>query len=105
MYTYDARDYQFNRAQTGYIGEYDLNLSGNIKNRVYLGVTVGIRDVHYNSYTEYSENLMPVVDEDVTYVGMRDNHKITGWGFNVKGGIIVRPVEESPFRLGLTVLL
>lgn len=103
MYTYDARDYQFNRAQTGYIGEYDLNLSGNIKNRVYLGVTVGIRDVHYNSYTEYSENLMPVVDEDITYVGMRDNHKITGWGFNVKGGIIVRPVEESPFRLGLTV--
>ena len=55
MYTYDSESYQFDRAQTGYIGEYDFNLSGNINNRVYLGVTVGVKDVHYNSYTEYSE--------------------------------------------------
>lgn len=102
MYTYDSESYQFDRAQTGYIGEYDFNLSGNINNRVYLGVTIGVKDVHYNSYTEYSEVLKPLID-DITYVGMRDDHKITGHGFEVKVGAIVRPVEESPFRLGVSV--
>ena len=102
MITYDSEGYKFDRAQTGYIGEYDFNLSGNINNRVYLGVTVGVKDVHYNSYTEYSENLKPLLD-DITYVGMRDDHKITGHGFEVKVGAIVRPVEESPFRLGVSV--
>ena len=87
MYTYDSESYQFDRAQTGYIGEYDFNLSGNINNRVYLGVTVGVKDVHYNSYTEYSEVLKPLID-DITYVGMRDDHKITGHGFEVKVGAI-----------------
>lgn len=103
MFTYDSEGYQFDRAQTGYIGEYDFNISGNINNRVYLGVTVGLKDVHYNSYTEYSEKLLPQIDDDVTYVGMRDDHKITGHGFEVKVGAIVRPVEESPFRLGVSV--
>lgn len=102
MFTYDSEGYQFDRAQTGYIGEYDFNISGNINNRVYLGVTVGLKDVHYNSYTEYSEVLKPLTD-DITYVGMRDDHKITGHGFEVKVGAIVRPVEESPFRLGVSV--
>jgi len=102
LFYYASDDYQFNRAQTGYIGEYDLNFSGNINNRVYLGVTVGIKDVHYNSYTEYQENLIPLVD-NITYVGMRDDHRITGHGFAIKAGIIVRPVEESPFRIGASV--
>ncbi len=99
---YAADDYKFDRAQTGYIGEYDINLSGNIKNRVYLGLTVGLKDVHYSSYTEYSETIIPLID-DINYVGMRDDHHITGYGFDIKAGIIVRPVEESPFRIGASV--
>ncbi len=102
MYTIDSKDYQFDRAQTGYIGEYDVNLSGNVNNRVYLGMTVGIKDVHYNSYTEYSENLAPVLD-GINFVGMKDDHRITGYGFDIKAGVIVRPVEESPFRFGVSV--
>lgn len=102
MYYFDSRDYQFDRAQTGYIGEYDLNISGNINNRVYLGMTVGIKDVHYKSYTEYSETLVPQAT-DINFVGMKDDHQITGHGFNIKAGIIVRPVEESPFRVGVSV--
>ncbi len=102
LYTYDASDYQFNRAQTGYIGEYEFNFSGNIKNRVYLGLTVGLKDVHYSSYTEYSENLVSLLD-NINYVGMRDDHRITGSGFDVKAGIIVRPIEESPFRIGASI--
>ncbi|MBR2151229.1 MAG: hemin receptor [Prevotella sp.] len=96
--TYDAQNYHFDRAQTGYIGEYDFNISGNLNNRVYLGLTMGLKDVHYSSYTEYGEQLL--IGERVL---MRDDHRITGLGFDVKAGIIVRPVEESPFRLGVSV--
>ena len=99
----DSKGYQFDRAQTGYIGEYDFNLSGNINNRVYLGLTAGIKDVHYNAYTEYSETLAALSDPDLNYVGMKDSHKITGHGFDIKAGIILRPIEESPFRVGVSV--
>ena len=84
MFYIDATDYQFDRAQTGYIGEYDFNLSGNINNRIYLGLTVGVKSVHYDSYTEYSENLSPISgDLNLMYVGMSDSHKITGYGYDV----------------------
>ena len=99
---YDATDYQFDRAQTGYIGEYDFCLSGNINNRVYLGLTVGVKDVHYNSYTEYGDNLLSS-DPGASYLGIIDDHRITGQGFDVKAGIIVRPIDESPFRFGVSV--
>ncbi len=101
--TVDAIDYDFNRAHTGYIGEYDFNISGNIKNRVYLGLTLGLKDVHYNGYSEYFEHLNSLTDPSLTSVLMTDDHHITGTGVEVKGGIIVRPVEESPFRLGVSV--
>ena len=97
--------YDFKRANTGYIGEFDLNISGNIKNRLYLGLTVGIHNVNYKNYSEYYEylyndNTQRDVFRDVL---ISDNHKITGHGFNIKAGIIARPIEESPFRIGLSV--
>ena len=104
MYYIDATDYQFDRAQTGYIGEFDFNLSGNINNRLYLGLTVGVKSVHYDSYTEYSENLVPESgDPNFSFVGISDSHKITGHGYDVKAGAIVRPFEESPFRFGVSI--
>ncbi len=96
-------DYTFDRAHTGYIGEYDFNLSGNINNRVYLGLTVGIHDVHYNAYSEYFEHLNSPTMPSLTSVLMSDDHRITGQGYDVKAGIIVRPFEASPFRFGVSV--
>jgi len=100
-WTYDdALSYQFDRAAKGYIGEYDFNISGNINNRVYLGLTVGIHDVHYKNYSEYTESMATLRNYSLT---VTDNREITGSGFDVKAGIIVRPIEESPFRFGLSV--
>lgn len=103
VYTVDADSYVLDRAQTGYIGEYDLNLSGNINNRVYLGLTVGFKDVHYKAQTSYVEALVSYSDPNRDYVCITDNHKITGNGFDLKAGVIVRPIEESPFRFGLSI--
>ena len=98
--------YQFDRSHTGYVGEYDFNVSGNINNRVYLGLTVGIHDVHYKHYSEYSERLPIYNGQNVDhYEGLTvaDDREITGTGFDVKFGVILRPVEASPFRVGLYV--
>ena len=98
---YDADKYRFDRSHTGYIGEYDFNISGNINNRVYLGLTVGVHDVHYNHYSEYSEDYP--VNNGYYGITVSDDRSITGTGFDFKAGIIVRPVETSPFRVGLYV--
>lgn len=99
---YGGERYDFNRSVSGYIGSYDINLSGNIKNRIYLGLTVGITDVHYKDYSEYYETLQPNLD-NIGSVLISDQRSITGTGFNVKAGVIFRPIEESPFRIGLSI--
>ncbi len=100
MYFYfPATSYEYNRAQKGYIGEYDLNISGNIKNRVFLGVTFGIHDVHYKHYSEYGEKFQENED-GIKGLTMIDDKRVSGTGTEIKFGAIVRPVENSPFRIG-----
>ena len=53
LHDYAGESYDFTRANTGYIGEFDFNISGNIKNRLYLGLTIGIHNVNYKNYSEY----------------------------------------------------
>ena len=99
----EANRYTFDRAHTGYIGEYDFNLSGNINDRIFLGLTFGLYDVHYKGNSTYIENL---VDQQGTNVGtltLNDNRKITGSGIDLKFGAIFRPIETSPFRIGIYV--
>lgn len=100
LYDYAGIDYRFDRAHTGYISEYDFNISGNINNRLYLGLTIGVHDVNYKSYSEYYEQLSST---DFPDVRITNNHKISGYGYNVKAGIIFRPLAESPFRIGAAV--
>ncbi len=87
----------------GYIGNFDFNFSGNIHNRFFLGLTVGIKNVSYHNDNAYAETLVDLNDEDRgTYTNV-DERKVTGAGFNLKFGMIFRPVETSPFRIGLYV--
>ena len=106
-YFNDASAYTFDRAHRGWIADYDFNLSGNYNDRFFWGLTVGVKDVHYKGYSEYSESLMSY-DKNGNYgfcgsVSYGDERKITGTGINLKAGIIVRPLEESAFRLGAYV--
>ena len=99
---YNATDYSFGRESSGYIGEYNFNISGNSNDRFYWGFTFGLYDVHYDATTQYTENLVDG-SNSIGKVTLNDRRKITGSGFDVKAGIIFRPVEESPFRVGLYV--
>ncbi len=97
-YYEEANSYTFDRRHWGYVADYDFNLSGNINNRVYLGLTIGIHDVHYKHYSEYTEYF-----PKNSPIQVADDRKINGTGANVTAGVIFRPVEYSPFRIGLSI--
>ena len=98
-YNYEkATGYTLDRAHTGYIGNYDFAVSGNLNDRVYLGLTFGMKDVHYKGYSEYREDF-----NNTGGVLVSDERKVTGSGFDITAGVIVRPVAESPFRIGAYV--
>lgn len=94
----NATDYMYGQWEHGYIGEYDFNLSGNINDRVFLGFTAGIHDVHYRNNGFYSESL-----EQGTFAENTEYLKMTGTGYDIKMGVIFRPFETSNFRVGLYV--
>ena len=98
-YNFPATGYLYNQENKGYIGEYDMNLSANLNDHVYLGLTMGIHDVHYKGYAEYTENFVHNAN-NIPGLTLNDSREITGTGFDVKLGAIVRPMAESPFRLG-----
>lgn len=101
---YDAANgYDFNRSQHGYIGNYDFNISGNVNDRVYLGLTLGLRTVNYKGYSEYVENLVDKSNKAIGTATIADERKVTGTGFDLSAGVIFRPIEESPFRIGFSV--
>ena len=89
-------EYLFGQYQQGYIGEYDFNISGNIRDRVFLGFTLGLHDVNYNSNSYYTENL-----ERNVHSSAWESLRISGVGVDFKFGAIFRPIENSPFRFGV----
>lgn len=97
-YAFPMDNYTMDRAHKGYISEYDINLSGNINDRVYLGFTVGIYDVTYRHFGEYTES-----EGGIQRVFVADDRHIDGSGFDIKAGVIFRPIEESALRFGLSV--
>ena len=101
-YYYPANYYMLDRTHEGYIGEYDFNISGNIKDRVYLGLTIGLHDVHYRHYGLYTEFFDSNL-ENIEGLTVGDDREISGTGVDFKAGVIVRPIENSPFRIGLSV--
>lgn len=108
-YRFDGDNYDFHRGNKGYIGEYDLNISGNINDRVYLGVTVGIHAVHYRGNSDYFENVRTSPQEFshrdpiLSTLELEDSRDIDGTGYDVKFGAVIRPIESSPFRFGLYI--
>ena len=54
----EANQFGFGQYQHGYIGTYDFNISCSLRNQVWLGLTIGIHDVHYNSNSFYGENFV-----------------------------------------------
>ena len=93
----NSHAYSYYKSTWGSVQQYDLNLSANFDNRVYFGVTMGIYNVDTHSSLDYGEQLT-----EGNYL-MRYDERLTGTGFDAKFGLVFRPIEESPFRIGLAV--
>jgi hypothetical protein len=87
--------------ETGGISEYDFSVAFNVEDRFYFGATIGAYDLKYNLFSTYNE---AVNDADgAGDIWVDNNYRLEGTGVDVKLGAIIRPLEESPFRIGLAV--
>ena len=102
IYYRPANAYNALRDNTGYISEFDFNFSANFNDRVYIGLTFGLKDVNYKSEYNYKETLLDgAYGYPTGNYSFYENRKISGTGFDLKFGAIIRPSEYSPFRFGL----
>ncbi|MCM1452714.1 MAG: hypothetical protein NC102_10690 [Clostridium sp.] len=104
-------DAMYNVREQGYVDEYNISFGGNFENIVYWGVSVGITDLNYTRTIGYSESMENarihnVSDGDPTVTGnayydLQSRKYINGTGWNLKFGLILKPINE--FRIGLAV--
>ena len=118
---WDGENNNFYSEERGGISQYDFNVAFNIEDRFYIGATLGVYDVDYSLYSSYTENLYgytpadgsdkniyPIWEEGDMVVNnggytLENYYGLTGTGVDLKLGVIVRPIEDSPFRVGLAV--
>lgn len=86
----------------GSLDAYEFNVSTNIDNRYFFGLTLGLDDVDFLRTTDYWEQRTDK-SGNIQDFGYANEQRITGTGFNFKFGAIVRPFANSPFRVGVTV--
>lgn len=100
-------DAYFLSRERGGIDQYDFNISFNVNDRFYFGVTLGAYDVDYNKYSLYDEMYAYTWEGDGQIYeegySLESFNRIHGSGFDFKFGTIFRPIEDSPLRIGLAV--
>lgn len=99
---YGANNNYYSREEGG-INQYDFNVAFNIEDRIYLGATLGVYDVNYTRYSSYIENLLDDKGGDNGYYNLENWMNTEGTGVDLKLGVIARPFENSPFRIGFAV--
>lgn len=98
--------------ERGWMDEYNISFGGNVSNVVYWGLGVGITDLSYRRDVSYSEsmanasvnnfwgNQTATVDGNAGYY-LDNAKKITGSGFKLDFGVIVKPINE--LRIGAAI--
>lgn len=102
---YNGEKAFYTHDQWGGLNAFDINVSGNANDRFYWGLTLGFENLKYHAYTDYFE-MSSIVEDGIEKHGdysLSNDRQIDGWGFNMKFGFIVRPIEDKPLRLGLTM--
>ncbi len=80
--------------RVGNIGEYSFSLAANYADIVYLGFTFGIQNVYFKEVSTYTESDDAGIQPDFSSFTMREHLSTSGSGYNVKMGIIVRPIDQ-----------
>ena len=91
---------QINRIDTrGTANEVALSFGNNLQDKVHLGVSVGIPFYSFEKEQLYTEeDLSGNTDNDFGSFEIMERYRTTGVGFNLKAGLIFRPIQR--LRLG-----
>lgn len=81
--------------QRGNQDVFDMNISTNIWDMVYIGATVGFYKLDYSRYSNYYEK-----DQHGDIYILNNNYNVRGSGYDLKLGAIVRPFRYSSFKIG-----
>lgn len=95
-YYYPGESCEYQESLSGNIDAWDFNLSFNLYDAIYLGVTLTTYDVNYKMGSVYSE-----VVEGGNYT-LENFYNTVGSGYDLKLGVILRPFNESSFRIGFS---
>lgn len=94
------QNYYFSHEEGG-IYQYDFNVSFNVQDKMYFGLTLGVHDVDYKRFSSYTEDIF--WEGDKGFYELRNFMRTEGTGIDLKLGAIFRPIEDSPFRFGFAV--
>lgn len=98
-YDAPAKYADFYKSQRGSSSQTDINLSFNVLDKYFFGASIGLYNMNYSRETSYFE-----ADAAGVATYQIDNYYDSkGDGFDVKLGFICRPMDDSPFRFGLSV--
>lgn len=96
-------DQRFSRESTGNVSEAILNFGGNISNKLFFGVNIGIQSIWYEYNEYYSETAVNPADFNSQFRHFSHSYhqSTSGTGVNLKAGIIYLPVKG--LRLGASI--
>lgn len=89
-----------NTIRSGSQSEVNFTFGGNYGNTLYIGASVGIASINYNSSSEYTEDGYNVTEDSDYSLSFRQDQMTKGSGFNGKLGAIYRP--SPAVRIGAT---
>ena len=87
--------------EDGNQGEYAFSFGTNYKDKLYLGLTIGIQSIWYKMHSGYTEALSENSPSGLDYYTYYEYKKMNGVGTNLKFGVIYRPIPE--IRLGAAI--
>ena len=95
---YFPTDMHYRSKEKGGVDDVDINISCNIDDMFYLGLTLTASNVDYTRTSEYTEHC-----DLYNYYTIQNRYNVSGNGFGVKLGAIMRPFEYSPFKMGFAL--
>ena len=101
---YGASAHYYNKARWGSNQAFDFNISFNVDDQWYFGITASAYNVVQKSSMAYTEDLFIVKEEKSDgFYTLTNENSLKGSGYDAKFGVIVRPLRNSNFKVGLTL--